>query len=328
MTYKVYVTSIKNSSLTDHVKSALHWLDAGKAIQTDSRVFIKPNFTYPTYREGITTSPAMIEALVAALHDYTIHITIGESDGGADVWTADLTFSGHGLDQLVSKYGVKLVNLSRVPTEKQVVTVDGKSEAVVLPSLLLHDVDVFITVPVPKIHAMTRVSLGFKNQWGCLPDAKRLRDHYRFPRAVLAINKLLQPKFAVYDGTYFLDRTGPMDGDAVRMDLLIAANDVGAGDLVCLRIMNLEAEQVEHYRLARKEGMVPPSLDAVELNQSILPFCERRFHLERTMKDYITLAIFRNRLATKIFYDSKLARPAHIVWYAINGAPEDYVPHY
>jgi len=311
-----------------YVERALDWLGASKEIQAGTRVFIKPNFTYPTYREGITTSPEMIEALVAALREYTNNITIGEADGGVDCWTADQAFSGHGLDKLVSKYGVRLVNLSRVPAERRAVDVDGRSEEVILPSLLLHEIDVFITMPVPKVHAMTGVSLGFKNQWGCVPSVKRLRDHYRFARAILAINKLLRPKFAVFDGTYFLDRTGPMDGDAVRMDLLIAANHVGAGSLACIRIMNLEANRFEHLRLAMREGMMPLSLDAVELNQPILPFCEREFHLERTMKDYLTLAIFHSRLATKLFYDSKLAKPVHTIWYAIFGAPKEYGPHY
>ncbi len=49
-----------------------------------------------------------------------------------------------------------------------------------LPAALVEACDSFITVPVPKVHVMTNVSLGFKNQWGCLPDVKRLRDHYRF----------------------------------------------------------------------------------------------------------------------------------------------------
>ncbi len=41
-----------------------------------------------------------------------------------------------------------------------------KTVQVKLPSLLLHDIDTFITIPVPKVHAMIGVSLGFKKPVG------------------------------------------------------------------------------------------------------------------------------------------------------------------
>lgn len=328
MPNKVYITSTKEFSSATCVKDALNWLNASDQIRSDSRVFIKPNFTYPFYKEGVTTSPAMIEALVQALRDYTSHIMVGESNGGVDCWTAEETFRGHNLEGLVSKYGVRLVNLSSIPSEKTCTEIDGKLECVVLPSLLLHETDIFITMPVPKVHAMTGVTLGFKNQWGCQPDVKRLRDHYRFSRAILAINKLLDPKFAVYDGTFFLDRFGPIDGDPVRMDLLIAANAVGAGDLASCRIMNIDPKQIEHLQLAAQNGLMPSSLETVEFNQSILPFCTRSFRLQQSLRTRVTRMVFRNRFATQFFYDSRFAKAMHRIWYAIVGAPKDFAPHY
>jgi len=58
------------------------------------------------------------------------------------------------------------------------------------PVFLLDEVDVFVILPVPKVHVMTRVSLGFKNQWGCQPGAMRLRDHPASAKKILAINML------------------------------------------------------------------------------------------------------------------------------------------
>jgi len=75
------------------------------------------------------------------------------------------------------------------------------------PVLLLREVDVFITLPVAKVHAMTGVSLGFKNQWGCQPTTMRLRNHPQFAHKILLINRLVRPRLALFDGTWFLDRT-------------------------------------------------------------------------------------------------------------------------
>lgn len=84
-------------------------------------------------------------------------------------------------------------------------------------------------MPVPKIRCMTGLSLGFKNQWGCIPDTMRLRYHHIFDDAIIAINKILKP-VVISDGTYFLDINGPMEGVPVKMDLIIASNNVGAFD--------------------------------------------------------------------------------------------------
>lgn len=72
-----------------------------------------------------------------------------------------------------------------------------------------------------KVHAMTRVSLGFKNQWGCLGDKMRVTQRPVFDKVIVAINKLIKTVFASY-GNYFLDYTGPMMGEAVPMNIVIA----------------------------------------------------------------------------------------------------------
>jgi uncharacterized protein (DUF362 family) len=164
---------------------------------------------------------------------------------------------------------------------------------------------------------MTHVSLAFKNQWGCIPKTMRLRNHPQFAEKVIAINKLLRPRIAIYDGTYFLDRTGPMIGDPVRMNLLIAANDIGAGDLVCCRIMNVDPWKAKHHILGRQEGMFPDSLDEVVLNQPIEPFCHHQFRLERTLINWIALTAFNSDLLTRLLYDSAFADPIHRILYTV-----------
>jgi uncharacterized protein (DUF362 family) len=194
--------------------------------------------------------------------------------------------------------------------------------------LLLHETDVFVTMPVPKIHVMTRVSLGFKNQWGCLPDVKRLRHHADFAHKVLAINKLLQPRLAIFDGTYFLNRTGPMEGDAIKMDLLIASNDVGAGSLACCELMRIDPGTVAHLKLARTAGMMPLGLNYMELNAPLQAFLGPRFFLQRNLMHWLTLAIFHSKLATRIAYDSSMAKPLHELLYFVRGRPKDFVPQW
>jgi hypothetical protein len=182
---------------------------------------------------------------------------------------------------------------------------------------LLHETDVFITMPVPKVHVMTGVSLAFKNQWGCLPSTMRLREHPQFDHKILAINRLLKPRLVVFDGAHFLDRTGPMFGDAVRMNLLIAGDGAGAANAVCCAVMGIDTAAIRHFRLARREGMFPDSLDKVALNTALDPFLGRRFTMKRAFLDWLSLIGFRNGVFARLFWDSPAAGPLHTLLHTV-----------
>jgi len=44
----------------------IHWIEL---IKSDSTVFIKPNFTYPFYKEGITTNPLFLKEILAIIKE-------------------------------------------------------------------------------------------------------------------------------------------------------------------------------------------------------------------------------------------------------------------
>jgi uncharacterized protein (DUF362 family) len=323
--HRVWISKVAGD-LDREMESALEWLDWRSVIGADARVSIKPNFTYPTYKAGVTTSPAMLEALVRALRARTKHINIVESDGGCGAWRAEEAFQGHGVFDICHRHSAHAINLSVYPREEVATKVAGCQLRVEVSTLLTRETEVFITMPVPKLHAMTGVSLGFKNQWGCLPDVKRLRHHADFAHRVLAINKILKPRIAVFDGTWFLDRSGPLEGDPVRKDLLIAANDVGAGSLAGCELMGIDPRSIAHLRLAIAEKMMPATLAEVRLNAAIEQFIGPAFHLHRNILQWLTLAVFHSRLATIALYDSPLASPLHELLYWLRGRPADFSP--
>lgn len=324
----VFVAEFTIDGLEEVIREALDWIQWHQIIAPDARVFIKPNFTYPSHRPGVTTSPSVIEGLVSVLRERTSHITIGESDGGAHAWRAEEAFNGHDIPRICHEYGVQAVNLSEAPCEEARTTVNGSEVRVILPTMLLHDTDVFITMPVPKVHVMTGVSLGFKNQWGCIPDVKRLRYHPQFAQTVLGINKLLRTRIAFLDGTYFLDHTGPMEGDPVAMNLIVMSDDPGAGSLACCDIMQVDPKRINHLRLAMKAEMMPADLSQVRLNQPLDGFKKHRFTVQRSRLHWITLIVFRNRVLTRLAYDSHFAKGIHDLLYVIRGAPKDITPRW
>lgn len=319
---KVYLGKIPAGGIDpSSMRQALAWIGWEAIVPPGARVFIKPNLTWPEHLAGVTTTPQAIEALVAVLKTRTRHIAIGESDGGYHSYKAEEAFAGHNLYEIAGKYGVELVNLSAGCSETRTLVVAGKPVAVTLPGILLHETDVFITMPVPKTHVMTRVSLAFKNQWGCIPSTMRLREHYAFDRKIIAINQLLKPRLAVLDGTYFLDGAGPMTGEAVRMDQIIASDDIGAASAVACRIMGINPAAVRHFKVAMAENLFPKSLQGIQFNTPLEPFVGRRFVMKRAFLDWISLIGFRSRTFTYLFWESPLADPLHQLLYAVRNNP-------
>ncbi|HLX37216.1 MAG TPA: DUF362 domain-containing protein [Candidatus Binataceae bacterium] len=319
--HKVWISKV-GRSFDREVEEALEWLDWRSVVAPDAHVSIKPNLTYPKPREGVTTSLVALEAVIRAIRSRTRNINVVESDAGSDAWTADDAFEGHGIDTMCCRYGARTINLTRCPREKVATEIAGRRVKVQLPRVLTRETEVFITMPVPKLHMMTGVSLGFKNQWGCLPDVKRLREHSDFARKILAINKIVNPQLAIFDGTWFLDRSGPLEGEPVRKDLLIASRDAGAGSMVCCELMGIEPKSIAHLRLAIAERMMPRHMSAVVLNAAPDQFKGVPFKLHRTWFQWVTLAVFHSRAATIALYDSPLASPAHKLLYFFRGDTE------
>ena len=108
-----------------------------------------------------------------------------------------------------------------------------------------------------------------------------------------------------------------MTGEAVRMDLLIAGDEVGAADAVCCRLMGIQPASIRHLRLARGEGMFPSSVDELTLNTAVEPFLGRRFVMKRAFLDWLSLLGFRSRFFERLFWESSTAGPLHTLLYSV-----------
>jgi len=320
--FRVYISKCKErAGIEQELCNGLKWIGLVEFITAASRVFIKPNFTYPYYKEGVTTSPIMIEALVKVLKEFTSNIIIGESDGGYYSWKAEDAFKGHNIDKILEKYDIKSMNLSKVERTYLSIDKNGKTYKIPFPKLLKEEIDVFITMPVPKVHCMTGVSLAMKNQWGLIPDTMRLSFHHIFNEAILEINKNLPKTFVVADGQFFLDNTGPMYGTPLRKDLIITSNDIGSFEMVVCEIMEIDIENIPHLRWAREKRFLPTSLEEIELNCQ-LDGLRYKSIMNRNLRNKIVYRCFKSELLTRLLYTSHFGKMIHKLFYKIRGAPD------
>ena len=215
--------------------------------------------------------------------------------GGYNPFSMDEVYRETGLVERAARLGVSIVNLSREARSPIELSVGRRRIRVELPRLLTEEIDLLVTVPVPKMHANSTVSLTFKNQWGCIPEPRdRLRLHPYLAEVLVGLNRAVRAGPAIVDGRFGLTEGGPMRGRAVPLDWVVVTGDIGAGARVTCELMQVPLDRARHLRHARRQGLIPDLAD-VQLNTDLRPFLRERFVLRRAWTDYPGWLAFRSR---------------------------------
>lgn len=289
--------------LTGQMDAALQFIGWQNTVRPDSTVFVKPNLTWPDPKPGVTTSPAFLDALLAVLTSRTSRIYVGESDGGT--FPAEEAFAKHGLPELVKRHGAQLVNLTKKPTCQLHDTVVGREIEIEASRFLMEDVDVFVTLPVLKTHVVTRVTLGMKNQWGCIPSPMRLLYHHFLDWGIVALNRAYRTQICVLDGTYAMDRRGPLEGDPIPAGWMAVADDVVALDALGCHLLGVDPRNVRHIAFGDQEKLGSLDLTRARLSR---PLPEPVIHsvIKPNAMDRIAIFLYKRKLASKLVFDSPL----------------------
>jgi uncharacterized protein (DUF362 family) len=291
------------------IGEAMEFLPVAAAPRPGLRVSVKPNLTFPVYRRGVMTSLEAVEAMLRHLKDHGCSVTICESDsGGYNRFSMDEVFRATGHCDLAKRYGARLVNLSKEASRDIPVRAG-------LRRLLADETDLFISMPVPKLHANTVLSGAIKNQWGVIQDpALRLKLHPFFQHVIYAVHQALPKTIVVMDGRYGLDRNGPMRGKAAELNWLLASDSVFHADLVMARLLGVAWRRVAHLRFfARREPA--GAFDRIEFNTDYRQFEGTRFRLKRHWTDLPGWCTFHSRFLAWLGYESRLAAPLHRLLY-------------
>ena len=328
MKHRINIENLEIVGYKKAIQKGLEFTGISNQISSSTRLFIKPNLTFPTYKPGVMTSPAAIEGAIQVLRELTPHIYIGDSDsGGYNRFSMDEVYNATGIADYAKKFGVKVINLSHEAKRPIIFQYKNRTFELLLPRLLTDEIDVMITMPVPKVHANSGVSLTYKNQWGCIPENEdRLRLHPYLQHVVLEVCQACKTEFAIVDGTFGLNVNGPLRGKPVRLDWLLVANQLGAGARVVTELMQIPLESIPHLNYAKERGLVP-DLDQIDRNQSLSAFKKEKFYLQREWTDIPGLITYRSPFFAYLGYFSPLADILHKILYVFRRPFYDYDKH-
>lgn len=287
-------------------------------------VFIKPNLTFPEYKKGVTTRVEFIRSLVSALVSINpgLKIYIGEGEGGYNSYSISQAFRKMGFFGIEKDFSqIKIINLSQTPFKTYTIDTKKGPYKLDLPVIFQEKIDFSISCPLPKVHCMTKVTLSYKNQWGCLPDTMRLKNHYMFDHIISKVADILKFKYAFLDGKYGLNNNGPMAGDPIEVNWFVASNSLGAFDMIVSEMMGFDWKKIGYLKIADQYGFIPKR-DDMEIIGDI-ELLKRKFKLRRNFWNYPALVAFKSKWLTQLVYISKLAKPIHDIMYLFRKRPLD-----
>jgi len=305
------VTGFRYSApdLEEELIDSFEQLNWKEHIKSDSKVFVKPNFTLPFRKPGVTTTETVLEATLGLLKNRASEVFVGESDGGSASFTAESSLRNHGVPEICRRTGATMLNLSEMVRTRISDEINGRTVEVTLPKELV-DVDESISMPVLKVHAVTRVSLSLKNMWGCHPDGMRLFDHTHLAERLALVAKVVHLRFVVVDAIYGLNRRGPMHGDPVKVGAILVGDNPVATDATATRLMGFRAEDVSHIITASKAGLGPYKKADIQVLGDLTQF-QQRFYLRSTLVDLLGALTFRSNRLTKLVFDSPVTEQVY-----------------
>lgn len=241
------VAVVRGERGLDPVYRALDLADYRGALRGWGRTLIKVNFiTTKSWETGATTDPIVVEAIINRLHDAGVEALVVESD--ATMTNADRACVASGMREMCDRVGAPFINLRH---EKETVELRVPNpvtlDSIRVPKIVAESA--IISAAKLKTHMETGVTLGMKNMFGLLPDKFKGKYHVRgMDRVIVDINSVLKPALTVIDGFVGMEGRGPVHGQPVRMDTIIAGADVVATDATGARVMGIDPQTIEHIK--------------------------------------------------------------------------------
>ena len=248
--YRVSVVRV-SGDVSAAVRRSVELLDAPLPSGIDA--VVKPNICNAKNPDGmVITDFKVIEAVVGLLKERGCEVTVVESDNISG--TADYRAERSGLLVLLDELDVGWVNLSRDDYEEHEVA----GTVLRMPRTVM-DAEYFINLPKMKTCAHTLVTLGIKNLYGVFQRKSKGRLHRHLDEILPYLAETVRNDLVLVDGLTCMEGNGPVVGNPVCLDALVAGVDIVSVDSVCSSIMGFDPSEVKH--IASSVGRAPGTMD-------------------------------------------------------------------
>ncbi len=253
-------------------------------VRPGMRVVIKANLVSAMKPEkAATTHPALLAALTRMLRERGANVVIGDSPGG--------TFAAPHLNAVYRVCGLSEAEaagaeLNRDFSQKEADLPEAHTAKHITYTGYLDGADAIISFCKLKSHGMLSLSAATKNLFGAIPGIIKPEYHYRYPDPMdfadmlIDLNEFFLPKLYLVDAVQSMEGNGPTAGTPKYMGALLAGTNPHKIDLLCAKLIGLEAKNVPTLRAAQERGLTPASAEELEVSGNAEEF---------VCKDFVTV---------------------------------------
>lgn len=245
------------------------------------RVAIKPNLCNYKYSYPATSSIQTMKVIIEVVRQFTDKIFVIESPSAT--MSTPRKYRALGYDQLE---GVTLIDLNKNPLVKGV------------------DFDKLINLCNLKTSEIGVASCGMKNIFGCYPNRNKAKFHSDIENALVEINRRYSSDLVIVDAFLGMEGEGPIYGNPILMNLLVAGDNVVAADYVGCQLMSINPICVPYLLLASVKGL--GNIDEIKVLGETIETARRKFRmaspetLKHKVKHFICSFDFAMRWLAKL----------------------------
>jgi uncharacterized protein (DUF362 family)/NAD-dependent dihydropyrimidine dehydrogenase PreA subunit len=252
-------------------------------VKPGEKILLKPNwlFAIPPERAA-TTHPMVFKAVAEIFKSTGANLSYGDSPGfGSSENAAKKT----GCAAAANDLGIPLADFS---SGKEVVFNEAIQNRKLTIANGVLECDGLISLPKLKTHGFLKLTGSIKNQFGCVPGALKGEFHVKLPnpfdfaKMLVDINSFVKPRLYIMDGIIAMEGNGPMNGDPVKMGLLILSTDPVALDATVCRIIGVNPEYSYTVTIGKEAGLGTYAESEIELvGDPIDSFRNLKFKVDR-----------------------------------------------
>ncbi|HEX2945894.1 MAG TPA: DUF362 domain-containing protein [Clostridia bacterium] len=247
------------------------------------KILLKPNWILAVAPDrAATTHPAVFKAVAEVFKSAGASLSYGDSPAfGSPESAAKKTGCADAANDLgipLADFGNgKEVTFKEAIQNKKLIIANGVLES-----------DGLISLPKLKTHGFLKLTGSIKNQFGCIPGMLKGEFHVKLPnpsdfaKMLIDINSFIKPRLFIMDGVIGMEGNGPMNGNPVKMGLLMFSSDPVALDATVCRIIGVNPEYSLTVKYGKEAGLGTYSEKEIELvGDPVDSFKNLKFKVDR-----------------------------------------------
>jgi uncharacterized protein (DUF362 family) len=250
--------------LTMRAVEALGGMD--KFVKEGESVMLMPNIAWDRSPEqAANTHPDVVRAVVEMCKK------AGAKEIGVfcnPCHPAQSTYAKSGIANAAEKAGAKIYFVQPGRDFKEI-QVNGKNIKTVKAYTKLLESDRFISIPIAKVHSLSKYTMCMKNMMGAIEDRPVL--HPNIQQDLADLHMILKPDLNIIDASRILVRNGPTGGslaDVQKPEIVIAAPNPVSADSVGMGLFGKTASDLPCLAIAQALGRGVFDLDELEIREA------------------------------------------------------------